>query len=85
VLDDYLPKNSKLYSRRNLNGRSMLVQKSQNGCLSNAWCVATYSGLHGANYSQKGSIAGIKMPAGLLESQHIGKPSIYTNPKLSRP
>jgi phosphoribosylaminoimidazole-succinocarboxamide synthase len=73
VLDDYLPQEKQVKFPPYLNGRSMLVKKAKRLPIE---CVVRgyLSGSAWSEYSQKGSIAGIKMPAGLLESQQLESP-----------
>lgn len=76
ILNDYLSKDKQVKFPEYLSGRSMLVKKAQRLPIE---CVVRgyISGSAWSEYSKHGTVSGIKMPAGLLESQKLESP-IFT-------
>jgi phosphoribosylaminoimidazole-succinocarboxamide synthase len=76
ILNDYLPKEKRSKFPEYLNGRSMLVKKAKRLPIE---CVVRgyISGSAWSEYSKKGTVSGIRMPSGLLESQKLESP-IFT-------
>ncbi|MDD4923312.1 MAG: phosphoribosylaminoimidazolesuccinocarboxamide synthase [Dehalococcoidales bacterium] len=76
ILNDYLPKDKQSKFPAYLNGRSMLVKKAKRLPIE---CVVRgyISGSAWSEYVKSGTVSGIKMPSGLLESQKLGSP-IFT-------
>ena len=76
VLNDYLPADKQAKFPEYLNGRSMLVKKAERLPIE---CVVRgyISGSAWSEYSKKGTVSGIEMPSGLLESQKLESP-IFT-------
>jgi len=75
-LNNYLPKGSKPKFPGYLEGRSMVVKKAQR--LSIECVVRGYlAGSGWAEYKKHGTVCGIKLPAGLVESQELPEP-IFT-------
>ncbi|MFA5629204.1 MAG: phosphoribosylaminoimidazolesuccinocarboxamide synthase [Dehalococcoidales bacterium] len=76
ILNDYLPEDKKVQFPAYLNGRSMLVKKADR--LAVECIVRGYiSGSAWSEYTKSGTVSGIEMPAGLLESQAFDTP-IFT-------
>ncbi len=76
ILNDYLPEEKQGEFPSYLNGRSMIVKKARRLPIE---CVVRgyISGSAWSEYSKKGTVSGIKMPGGLLESQKLESP-IFT-------
>ena len=76
ILNDYLSKDKQVKFPEYLSGRSMLVKKAQRLPIE---CVVRgyISGSAWSEYSKHSTVSGIKMPAGLLESQKLESP-IFT-------
>ncbi len=75
-LDSYLPEKSRFAYPSYLRGRSMIVKKVKRITIE---CVvrAYISGSAWAEYKEKGTVSGVAMPKGLLESQELEQP-IFT-------
>jgi len=70
TLDKYVPAKSKTPYPAYLTGRSMVVKKAQR--ISLEWVMRGYlSGSAWEEYQNSGTISGMKMPAGLKESQEL--------------
>ena len=75
-LQNYLPKGTKVKFPSYLEGRSMVVKKAER--LSVECVVRGYlAGSGWAEYKRQGTVCGIKLPAGLVESQELPEP-IFT-------
>ena len=75
-LNNYLPKGSQTKFPGYLEGRSMVVKKAQR--LSIECVVRGYlAGSGWAEYKKQGTVCGLKLPAGLVESQELPEP-IFT-------
>lgn len=76
ILNSYLPEDKQGEFPSYLNGRSMLVKKAERLPIE---CVVRgyISGSAWSEYSKNGTVSGIKMPSGLLESQKFESP-IFT-------
>ena len=75
-LNNYLPKGSKIKFPGYIEGRSMVVKKAQR--LSIECVVRGYlAGSGWAEYKKQGTVCGIKLPVGLVESQELPEP-IFT-------
>jgi phosphoribosylaminoimidazole-succinocarboxamide synthase len=75
-LNNYLPAGNKIHFPEYLNGRSMVVKKAKR--LSIECVVRGYlAGSGWAEYKKKGTVCGIELPAGLVESQELPHP-IFT-------
>jgi phosphoribosylaminoimidazole-succinocarboxamide synthase len=76
VLNDYLPEDRKTGFPSYLNGRSMLVKKAKRLPIE---CVVRgyISGSAWSEYQKSGTVSGMPMPSGLLESQKL-EDSIFT-------
>jgi len=75
-LNNYLPKRSQTKFPGYLEGRSMVVKKAQR--LSIECVVRGYlAGSGWAEYKKQGTVCGIKLPSGLVESQELPEP-IFT-------
>ncbi len=73
ALDAYLPQVSRFPYPDYLSGRSMVVRKAER--INIEWVVRGYiSGSAWEEYSKSGTIQGMPMPAGLLESQELPEP-----------
>jgi phosphoribosylaminoimidazole-succinocarboxamide synthase len=75
-LDSYVPKGSRFTYPSYLRGRSMVVKKVKRIPVE---CVVRgyLSGSAWSEYAQSGSVCGVKLEAGLRESQKLGK-TLYT-------
>lgn len=72
-LDSYLPKEKRFSYPAYLAGRSMVVRKAERIAIE--WVLRGYlSGSAWAEYRESGTISGIRMPKGLLESQELPEP-----------
>jgi phosphoribosylaminoimidazole-succinocarboxamide synthase len=72
-LDSYLPKQSRFNYPSYLSGRSMIVKKAERIAIE--WVIRGYlSGSAWAEYQQSGTISGLPMPLGMLESQELPEP-----------
>jgi len=76
VLDKYLPASKRFAYPEYLEGRSMVVKKADRIA---AECVVRgyLAGSGWTEYQQKGSICGVRVPSGLVESQSLPDP-IFT-------
>ncbi len=76
MLNDYLPKERQAKFPAYLNGRSMLAKKARRLPIE---CVVRgyISGSAWNEYRKSGTVSGVKMPDGLLESQKLDNP-IFT-------
>ncbi|MBN1368769.1 MAG: phosphoribosylaminoimidazolesuccinocarboxamide synthase [Dehalococcoidaceae bacterium] len=76
VLDKYLPASKRFVYPEYLEGRSMVVKKADR---ISAECVVRgyLAGSGWTEYQQKGSICGVSVPSGLVESQSLPDP-IFT-------
>jgi phosphoribosylaminoimidazole-succinocarboxamide synthase len=72
-LDSYLPTANRFSYPAYLAGRSMIVKKATRIAIE--WVIRGYlSGSAWAEYQQSGTISGIPMPKGMLESQELPEP-----------
>ncbi len=72
-LDAYLPNGSRFTYPSYLAGRSMIVKKAERIAIE--WVIRGYlSGSAWAEYQQSGTISGLTMPRGMLESQELPEP-----------
>jgi phosphoribosylaminoimidazole-succinocarboxamide synthase len=72
-LDSYLPEGQRFSYPSYLAGRSMIVRKAERIAIE--WVIRGYlSGSAWAEYQESGTISGVSMPRGLLESQELPEP-----------
>jgi len=73
ALDKYLPAGQRFSYPGYLAGRSMVVKKAER--INLEWVIRGYiSGSAWEEYSKSGTVSGMKMPAGLRESQELPEP-----------
>ena len=75
-VDATTPQRSRAF-RDQLEGRSMIVVKTERAARSSAWCAATSSGSGWKDYQATGAVCGIPLPPGLRESDRL-EPPIFT-------
>lgn len=93
LLDAYVPKDSCYLYPKYIEGRSMIVRKAQRidiecvvrGYLSSGASSTFSSGSAWAEYQRVGSICGIRLPAGLRESEQLPEPIFTPTTKAEPP